>query len=106
MMTPDSTAASARPTSSATRSSFQSMLSASAKCSSSTARPRMMSVELWEPQLPPVSIIIGMNDTSSGTAANAASYFEIIAPVMLAEIISTSSQMTRCLACFQTGVLR
>ena len=106
MMTPVSTSASAVPTTSDTRSSFHSIASVSEKCSSSTARPRIMSVELCEPQLPPVSIIIGMNATSSGTAANAASYLEIMAPVMPADTISTSSHTMRCFACFHTGVLR
>ena len=66
----------------------------------------MMSVELCEPQLPPVSISIGMKATSSGTAAKASSYLEIIAPVMPAETISTSSHTMRCFACFHTGVFR
>ena len=47
-----------------------------------------------------------MNATSSGTAANAASYLEIIAPVMPADTISTSSHTILCFACFHTGVFR
>ena len=106
MINAESATARPKPTSSATRSSIQMIRAVSAKRSSSTARPRMIRVELWEPQFPPVSIIIGIKDTSRGTAANAASYFEMIAPVILAESISTSSQTMRCFACFQAGVLR
>ena len=40
---------------------------------SSTARPRMISVLACEPELPPVSIKVGINVTSSGTAAKAVS---------------------------------
>ena len=42
---------------------------------SERASPRMTSVELCEPQFPPVSINIGIKDTRSGIAANASSYF-------------------------------
>ncbi len=42
---------------------------------SSTDIPRIIIVELCEPQLPPVLISIGINDTSAGIAAHASSYF-------------------------------
>jgi len=43
----------------------------------------MTSVELCEPQFPPVSINIGIKDTRSGIAANASSYFVMIVPVIM-----------------------
>ncbi len=43
---------------------------------SSTDIPRIIIVELCEPQLPPVLISIGINDTSAGIAAHASSYFQ------------------------------
>ena len=67
------TAASAEPHSSATRASFHHTTNRSDRWISSSARPRMIIVEAWEPPLPPVSMSIGMNDTSSGSAEMAAS---------------------------------
>ncbi len=40
---------------------------------SSTAKPRMIKVELCEPQFPPVSMSIGIKDTKIGTAEKASS---------------------------------
>lgn len=90
------------PTSKETRNSLNIILKMSLNSNSSSARPRMINVELWEPQFPPVSINIGMKDTRSGTAANAFSYFVMIIPVNVAEIIRTRSQTIRFLACSNT----
>ena len=51
-----------------------------------------------EPQFPPVSISMGMKDTSRGIAAKASSYFVMIVPVMVAENIRIRSHTIRCLA--------
>ena len=59
------------PTSYAMRNSLKITRKMSLNLISSRASPRMIRVELCEPQLPPVSISIGINDTRSGTAANA-----------------------------------
>ena len=68
---------------------------------SSRARPRITSVALWEPQLPPVSISMGRKATSSGTAEMASSYRVMMEPVMVADSIRISSQRMRCRACSQ-----
>ena len=83
--------ASTMPTSKETSNSFHTTRKKSWNRISSSAIPRMTSVELWEPQFPPVSISIGMKETSSGMAANAFSYFVIIVPVMIEENIKISS---------------
>ncbi len=61
---------------------------------------------LWLPALPPVSVSMGINVTSSGIAAMAASYRPRIPPVIMPEIISTSSHTMRCLARENTPVFR
>ena len=66
----------------------------------------MTSVLLWLPALPPVSVSMGINVTSSGIAAMAASYRPRIPPVIMPEIISTSSHTMRCLARENTPVFR
>ena len=53
------------------RNSLNITLKISRKVMSPSAIPRIISVELCEPQLPPVSISIGIKDTKIGTAANA-----------------------------------
>ena len=63
----------ARRTSSATRASFHHTVSRSDGRISSSARPRMIIVDACEPPLPPVSMSMGMKETSSGSAAMAAS---------------------------------
>ena len=68
--------------------------------------PRMIMVEACEPQLPPVSMSMGRKDTSSGIAEIAASKCSSIAPVIIAENISTSSHTMRCFASVTTDVLR
>ena len=67
------TAASTVPHSSATRASFHQTVSTSPRSISPSASPRMTMVEACEPPLPPVPISIGMNETSSGSEAMAAS---------------------------------
>ena len=64
----------------------------------------MIRVELWEPQFPPVSISIGINDTRSGIAANAFSYFVMIVPVMIDVNIRIRSHGIRFLAWANTDV--
>ena len=64
----------------------------------------MISVALWEPQFPPVSMSMGMKDTRIGTAAKASSYLVMIVPVMVAENIRISSHTIRCRACSNTDI--
>ena len=73
---------------------------------SSTDIPRIIIVELCEPQLPPVLISIGINDTSAGIAAHASSYFVKIVPVIAADNISINSQKILFLACLKSDVLK
>ena len=68
--------------------------------------PRITKVLLWLPALPPVSVSMGIKVTSSGMVAKAASYRPKIPPVIMPEIISTSSHIIRCLARANTLVLR
>ena len=72
----------------------------------SSAIPLIIRVELCAPQLPPVSIIIGINETKSGTAANAASYLFVIICVIVALIISIKSHTIRLFACLKIPVLK
>ena len=74
--------------------------------SSSRLRERMTVTEDWEPQLPPVSISMGINETSSGSVAIAASKCSSIAPVTIAESMRTRSQMIRFFAREKTGIFR
>ena len=57
----------------------------------------MMVTEACEPELPPVSISIGMKAVSTTCAASASSKPVMIMPVKVAEIISSISQGMRCL---------
>ena len=66
-------AASSAPHSMPTRSSFQITRRRSDSAISLTAIPRIIMVLAWLPELPPVSMSVGMNPTSSGIAANVAS---------------------------------
>ena len=79
-------------------------LKRSVKRISSSAIPRMISVALWEPQFPPVSISIGMKDTRRGMAANAFSYLVMIVPVMMEVNIKIKSHGIRFFACWRTDV--
>ena len=57
----------------------------------------MIVTEACEPELPPVSISIGIKAVSTTCAASAFSKFVMIRPVKVAEIISSASQGMRCL---------
>ena len=57
------------PTISATLISLNITLNMSENSISPTASPRMISVELWEPQFPPVPMSIGINVIRTGIAA-------------------------------------
>lgn len=100
------TIASATPTTSEMRNSLNRTLKKSLRRISSNAMPLITIVDVCEPQLPPVSISIGINATSMGMAENASSYRVIIAPVNVAESIKTSSQTILCLAGPKTEVLK
>src|SRR5699024_3680756 len=75
------------PTMSATRISLKITLKISLNSISPTASPRIIRVELWEPQLPPVPMSIGMKVISTGITAIAFSYYPRISPVTVAESI-------------------
>ena len=68
--------------------------------------PRMTRVLLWLPAFPPVSVSMGIKVTSRGMAEKAASYRPRMPPVIMPEIISTSSHTMRFLARANTPVLR
>ena len=57
----------------------------------------MMVTEDWEPQLPPVSISMGMKAVRAGSNARALSKEEMIMPVKVADTISSISQGIRFL---------
>ena len=92
------------PTRIATLISFQSTLNTSFSFISSVASPRIISVELCEPQFPPVPIIIGINATNIGTAANAFSYCVNILPVNAADNININNHKILLLACLSTDI--
>ena len=96
----------AAPTSMLTRSSFQKTLAKSRRRISPTAMPRITRVLDWLPALPPVSVSMGMKVTSKGMAEKAASYRPRMPPVIMPEIISTSSHTMRCRARVNTPVFR
>ena len=56
------------PTIKEIRNSLKITLNKSLNLMSPKARPRIIKVELCEPQFPPVSINIGIKETKSGTA--------------------------------------
>ena len=68
--------------------------------------PRITRVLDWLPAFPPVSVSMGMKVTSRGMAAKAASYWPRMPPVIMPEIISTSSHTIRCRARVKTPVFR
>lgn len=92
------------PTISEMRNSLKITRKISRKWIWERAIPRMIRVELCEPQFPPVSISIGMNETRRGIAANAFSYFVMIVPVMIEVNIRMSSQGILFFACVKTEV--
>ena len=61
------------PTMADTRSSLPSTCKKSLGSTSPRARPRTIRVLIWLPQLPAVSISMGMKETSSGRLTKASS---------------------------------
>ena len=57
----------------------------------------MTVTEDWEPQLPPVSISMGIKAVSTGSKLRASSKEVMIIPVKVAETIKSISQGIRCL---------
>lgn len=90
--------AKAAPTIKEMRNSLNITRKMSEKCISSTAMPRMIKVELCEPQFPPVSISMGIKDTKSGIVAKAFSYLLIMLPVIIEVNIKTKSHGIRLAA--------
>ena len=66
----------------------------------------MMVAEAWPPELPPVSISMGMKLVSTTLAARASSKDEMIPLVKVAEIIKNSSQGARLRQVAHTVVFR
>ena len=87
---------SATPQSTAVLISFQITFGASENSSSPRLSARMIVTEAWEPELPPVSISIGMKAVSTTCAARALSKPVMMSPVKVAEIISSASHGMRC----------
>ena len=83
------------PQSTATRISFQTTLKMSRNSISSRLIPRMTVTQACEPELPPVSISIGMNAVRHGRTPSASSKLVMTSPVSVAEIISSISQGIR-----------
>ena len=104
------TSASATPTVIAILNSFQSTRPMSFRAISPRARPRMVSVEAWEPQLPPVPMSMGMHEVSATPSVpqstSALSKWEMIRPVNVAEIIRKNSQGSLFFARLSTPVRR
>ena len=86
--------------------SFQITLKMSLILISSSASPRIIVTEACEPQLPPVSISIGINDTITGRAEIASSNPEMILPVIVDVNISKISHGILFFACLKAEVLR
>ena len=70
MILPKQAAASTAPHITAVRISFQSTLNRSANCSYPSDIARITVTEDWEPEFPPVSISIGMNEVRMTCAAS------------------------------------
>ena len=88
--------ASARPQRTAVWISFQTTFGASVNSSSPRLRARITVTDAWEPELPPVSISMGINAVRTTWAARACSNRVMIIPVKVAETISRASQGMRC----------
>ena len=76
--------------------SFQITRGRSGNSSSPRLMARMIVTEACEPELPPVSISIGIKAVSTTCAASALSKPVMIIPVKVAETISSISQGMRC----------
>ena len=90
-------AASATPHSTAVWISFHTTLGRSRSSSSPRDRARITVTDAWEPELPPVSISMGMKAVSTTWAASLLSKPVIIMPVNVADTISSISHGMRCL---------
>ena len=90
-------AARATPQSTAVWISFHTTRGRSFSSSSPRESARMIVTEACEPELPPVSISMGMKAVSTTWAARALSKPVMIMPVKVAETISSISQGIRCL---------
>ena len=88
-------AASETPHKNATRSSFQITRSASDGEVSPSDRLRMIAVDDWLPELPPVPMSMGMNDASATCVASASSKCVTIMPVNVAESMRNISHGMR-----------
>ena len=93
-----------RQTTSAIRTSLKITRKMSLNSISPTAIPRITSVELWDPQFPPVPISIGINVIRTGITAIALSYRPNISPVTVADNIRSINQRLLFLACRNTEV--
>ena len=89
------TAASVAPQSTATRISFQMTASMSLGSVSPMDRLRITAVELWEPELPPVPISIGIKPVSTANLLSASSKWVIIMLVNVADSMRNISQGIR-----------
>ena len=72
--------------------SFQMTETRSENSNSPRERERITVTDAWEPELPPVSINIGIKEVKTTCAANAFSKREMIIPVNVAETMRSSSQ--------------
>ena len=88
-----------------TRISFQTTRPRSRNSISFRLMPRMMDTQACEPELPPVSISMGMNAVRHGRAASEFSNLVMTMPVSVAETISSSSHGIRFFQ-ISTGVER
>ena len=95
MILPKQAMARQMPQRTATRISFQTTLKMSRNSISSRLMPRMTVTHACEPELPPVSISIGMNAVRHGSTPSASSKLVMTRPVSVAEIISSISQGIR-----------
>ena len=94
------------PQSTATRISFQTTFSRSENSISFRLRPRITVTDAWEPQLPPVSMSMGMKPVSTTQALRASSKEEMMIPVKVADTISSRSQGIRAAKVESTLVRR
>ena len=100
------TTARQRPQITPTRTSFQITFSISDGSISPTDIPRMIMVLDWLPEFPPVLMSMGINVTSSGTAANAASYSARMLPVIVLLSMRINSHKIRFFASCSTLVFK
>ena len=95
MILPKHSSDSAVPQSAAVSISFHTTRGRSAKSSSPRLSARMIVTEACEPELPPVSISIGIKAVSTTWAASALSKPVMIMPVNVADTISSASHGMR-----------